>query len=273
MAEKKSGRGRPKGSGIDDTPTLIAMADVIRKDPDAKRTTVIKELGITNQSHIRRLRDKFASMEKELLAGKVTVSAEASAAPAAKAERKAMAPASKTPVRKSAAPKAKAKPAARTAAKPAAKPAVKAAAKAAPKAAARTMNTAAEKATKTATRVTKRATKAVSAQRDAVNAAAKAQSQTADAMAAATRDTASMASGMTAAMNGMAPFTAMPWMNAGLETAVTRMVENQISLYETAMKTSPVAAFLRQQALMMDMALSMMKSQQQWAKSSQAGAH
>lgn len=60
-------RGRPKGSGIDDSKTLAKIAKLIAKDPDMKRTTAIKRIGITNASIIRRLRDKFNESANTLI--------------------------------------------------------------------------------------------------------------------------------------------------------------------------------------------------------------
>lgn len=55
-------RGRPKGSGIDDSAWLGAIANMIEKDPELRPTTAIKKLGIENPSVIRRLRDKYNSV-------------------------------------------------------------------------------------------------------------------------------------------------------------------------------------------------------------------
>jgi len=52
-------RGRPKGTGIDDSPQLQKIAELIAADPALKPTTAIKALGVTDPSVIRRLRDKF----------------------------------------------------------------------------------------------------------------------------------------------------------------------------------------------------------------------
>lgn len=83
-------RGRPKGTGINDRPTLIRIAQILAADPAKKRTTAIKEIGITDPSVVRRLRDKYQEHEQSLLA-EVT----AAAAPA-KGKRKAAAPTEKT---------------------------------------------------------------------------------------------------------------------------------------------------------------------------------
>ncbi len=258
MTEKKTGRGRPKGSGIDDTKTLQQMAARIKADPDAKRTTVIKDLGITNPSHIRRLRDKFAELENELLAN---------AKPLAAAAKKAKP--SGDAVRMSPKPAAKKAPAKR---------------KTAEADAPASANVSAP-AKKAVARVQKKATKAVTASKKAVEATEAATQQSMATLTAAMQETATAAASMgrahmpqqneaqQAAMNAMAPFAMMPWMQMpGLDTAVTRMVEGQMSILETAVRSSPFAAFLRQQAMMMDMALSMMKSQQQWVRAAQKDA-
>ena len=59
MLESKSRRGRPKGTGIDDSDRIAQLAELIRNKPDLKPTTAIKTMGITNPSVIRRLRDKY----------------------------------------------------------------------------------------------------------------------------------------------------------------------------------------------------------------------
>lgn len=59
MTTRKRSRGRPKGTGIDDSKRLIAMALELASRPGMRPTTAIKALGITDQSTIRRLRDKY----------------------------------------------------------------------------------------------------------------------------------------------------------------------------------------------------------------------
>lgn len=68
MSEHKARRGRPKGSEIDDSGQLRAIAALMRDDPDLKPTTAIRSLGISDPSTIRRLRDKFNSRRDTLLA-------------------------------------------------------------------------------------------------------------------------------------------------------------------------------------------------------------
>jgi hypothetical protein len=61
-------RGRPKGTGLDDTTSLHRIADIIAANPAIKRTSAIKKIGVTNPSIVRRLRDKFAEEETALMA-------------------------------------------------------------------------------------------------------------------------------------------------------------------------------------------------------------
>ncbi len=64
----KPGRGRPKGTGLNDAAQLRAIASLMVADPDLRPTTAIKTLGITDPSVIRRLRDKFHAAEAQLVA-------------------------------------------------------------------------------------------------------------------------------------------------------------------------------------------------------------
>ncbi|MFM1813702.1 MAG: hypothetical protein RLZ98_397 [Pseudomonadota bacterium] len=59
MTSRKRARGRPKGTGIDDRERLVAMALQLSANPGMRPTTAIKAIGITDQSAIRRLRDKY----------------------------------------------------------------------------------------------------------------------------------------------------------------------------------------------------------------------
>ena len=60
MSEPKARRGRPKGTGIDDSHRLYELDRIIAANPRLRPTTAIREqLGITNPSTIRRLRDKY----------------------------------------------------------------------------------------------------------------------------------------------------------------------------------------------------------------------
>lgn len=263
--QTKPTRGRPKGSGIDDTPVLMKIAAIVAADPDIKRTTAIKQAGISNPSHIRRLRDKFSADESKLIKLAKSGKTPAPAKPAKEAAPKAAAkPAARTTTRakaekaptKAAAPKTAAKSKARAAAKPA-----KAAAKtatsprktaAAPKAATKT-RAAAKPARKASASQAKSAPAAVAA---AMNGAAKAAGGAAMIADAAPKSPSELATAMSNAN----------WMTPGFEAMVSGIVEGQIQLFESAMKNSPMATYLRQQALLIDMTLSMMKSQQQGKK-------
>lgn len=68
MTPSKPGRGRPKGSGLNDAAQLRAIAGLIAADPDLKPTTAIKTLGISDPSVIRRLRDKYSAVGRQLMA-------------------------------------------------------------------------------------------------------------------------------------------------------------------------------------------------------------
>ena len=80
MSDKRRQRGRPKGSGINDWERLLTIASLMEKNPKLKVTTAIKELGFTDPSVIRRLRDKFKANQRVLMrpAKKRAAAAEAS---------------------------------------------------------------------------------------------------------------------------------------------------------------------------------------------------
>jgi hypothetical protein len=50
-------RGRPKGSGIDDSAMLAKIRKLVERG--LKVTTAIRKCGVDNPSAIRRLREKF----------------------------------------------------------------------------------------------------------------------------------------------------------------------------------------------------------------------
>jgi hypothetical protein len=52
-------RGRPPGTGKNDTDRLMKIAALMAADPALKPTTAIKQIGETDPSTIRRLRDKL----------------------------------------------------------------------------------------------------------------------------------------------------------------------------------------------------------------------
>lgn len=66
MPAKQPRRGRPKGSGLDDSGQLMAIAALIANDPDLKPTTAIKSLGVSDPSTIRRLRDKYRKFQNPI---------------------------------------------------------------------------------------------------------------------------------------------------------------------------------------------------------------
>ena len=51
-------RGRPKGTGIDDNQRLAQLAELLRIRPDLRPTTAIRQMGYSDPSAIRRLRDR-----------------------------------------------------------------------------------------------------------------------------------------------------------------------------------------------------------------------
>jgi hypothetical protein len=52
-------RGRPKGTGIDDNQRLVQLSELLRLRPDSRPTTAIRQMGYSDPSAIRRLRDKY----------------------------------------------------------------------------------------------------------------------------------------------------------------------------------------------------------------------
>ncbi len=52
-------RGRPKGTGIDDSDRIARLAELLRIEPDLRPTTAIRLMGFSDPSAIRRLRDKY----------------------------------------------------------------------------------------------------------------------------------------------------------------------------------------------------------------------
>jgi hypothetical protein len=52
-------RGRPKGSGIDDSDRIARLDELLRVHPEMKPTTAIRLMGYSDPSAIRRLRDKY----------------------------------------------------------------------------------------------------------------------------------------------------------------------------------------------------------------------
>ncbi|MFA5957335.1 hypothetical protein [Hyphomicrobium sp.] len=52
-------RGRPKGTGIDDSDRMARLDELLRVHPEMRPTTAIRMMGYSNPSAIRRLRDKY----------------------------------------------------------------------------------------------------------------------------------------------------------------------------------------------------------------------
>jgi hypothetical protein len=68
MLKKYAGRGRPKGTGIDDSDRIAGLLELLRNNPELKPTTAIRAMGVSDPSAIRRIRDKF---HQALLSGLV----------------------------------------------------------------------------------------------------------------------------------------------------------------------------------------------------------
>jgi hypothetical protein len=59
MRHATARRGRPKGTGIDDSNRIARLDELLRVRPDLKPTTAIRLMGYSDPSAIRRLRDKY----------------------------------------------------------------------------------------------------------------------------------------------------------------------------------------------------------------------
>jgi hypothetical protein len=64
MVEAKSRRGRPVGTGIDDSDRIARLAELLKLQPELKPTTAIRCMGYTDPSAIRRLRDKYKQVSR-----------------------------------------------------------------------------------------------------------------------------------------------------------------------------------------------------------------
>jgi hypothetical protein len=59
MLEARGRRGRPKGTGIDDSDRIARLAELLRIHPELRPTTAIRAMGIIDPSIVRRIRDKY----------------------------------------------------------------------------------------------------------------------------------------------------------------------------------------------------------------------
>lgn len=59
MSETRRQRGRPKGTGIDDSITLRTITSLLAGNAELKPTTAIRRSGVTDPSVVRRLREKL----------------------------------------------------------------------------------------------------------------------------------------------------------------------------------------------------------------------
>jgi hypothetical protein len=64
MVKTKSKRGRPVGTGIDDSDRIARLLELIKTQPHLKPTTAIRVMGFSDPSTIRRLRDKFKAFQQ-----------------------------------------------------------------------------------------------------------------------------------------------------------------------------------------------------------------
>ena len=84
MDGQKKKRGRPKGSGVDDSEDLAAVADLLAANPRLKPTTAMKRVRCElSESHKRRLQVKWKIQRDRLLAEAITRKNLRSDAPAA----------------------------------------------------------------------------------------------------------------------------------------------------------------------------------------------
>lgn len=63
MVEMKIKRGRPIGTGIDDSDRIARLIELLRTQPELKPTTAIRVMGFSDPSTIRRLRDKYKAAQ------------------------------------------------------------------------------------------------------------------------------------------------------------------------------------------------------------------
>lgn len=81
MPDVKPRRGRPKGTGIDDSDRIARLAELIKVRPEMKPTTAIRAMGITDPSVIRRLRDKYSAYQRDASAQTTALAPRQTSAP------------------------------------------------------------------------------------------------------------------------------------------------------------------------------------------------
>ncbi len=64
MIDSKTRRGRPIGTGIDDSDRIARLGELLKTQPQLKPTTAIRVMGFSDPSTIRRLRDKFKASQE-----------------------------------------------------------------------------------------------------------------------------------------------------------------------------------------------------------------
>jgi hypothetical protein len=67
MTKERRPRGRPKGTGKDDSVAMNRIAELLVANPSLKPTTAIKRIGIRNESDVRRLQVKWKAQGPALL--------------------------------------------------------------------------------------------------------------------------------------------------------------------------------------------------------------
>ena len=230
-------RGRPKGTGINDHEMLLKIAALLAADPAKKRTTAIKEIGVSNASVVRRLRDKYQIEELHLMAELAAAAAPVATPAPAKSGRKAAVAV--------AAPAVNGHASAQVAAPAAAAPATSKKGKAA-----------AGQANTTAAAPVATAHVPV----EPIVAAA----QPAPVQAAAPQATAHAAAATAApaaqAKPAVDPLAAL-FEGLNIETLVTQFIGHALGLSPAEIKNSPIPALIRQQAQLADLVLPLLASQ------------
>ncbi len=254
-------RGRPKGTGINDHEMLLKIAALLAADPAKKRTTAIKEIGVSNASVVRRLRDKYQVEEMHLMAEIAAAAAPVAAAPVApaKASRKAAS---------SVNGQASAHIAATETAAPVKAKKGKAAAG---HAATTTTTTTAAPAVTTEVHVEPivaaphvEAVRVAAPQVAAPQATAAPQAASAPkaqpAPAHAAQATAASAAPAAAAKPALDPLAAL-FEGLNIETLVTQFIGHALGLSPAEIKNSPIPALIRQQAQLADLVLPLLAGQ------------